>query len=55
MEKGEGPYLTEKFEVYEIPTLIIADEDGNRIAYTKGFMSPKELIEFGMYGLNKNK
>jgi thioredoxin 1 len=55
MEKGEGPYLTEKFEVYAVPTLIIADGDGNRIAYTKGFVGPKELIEFGEYGLNKNK
>ncbi len=55
MEKGEGLHLAETYEVYAVPTLIIADMDGNRVAYTKGFISPKELIEFGEYGLNKNK
>jgi thioredoxin 1 len=53
MEKGDGPFLLEKFGVDAFPTLIIADGDGNMVTYTKGFISPKELIEFGQYGLKK--
>ena len=53
MEKGDGPTLLEKYGVNAFPTLIIADGDGNMVTYTKGFMSPQELIQFGEYGLNK--
>lgn len=55
MEKGDGPALSEKFKVDAYPTLIIADARGNMITYTKGYMSPADLIEFGRFGLKKGK
>jgi len=55
MEKGNGPALAEKFQVNAYPTLIIADASGHMIAYTKGYMSAADLIEFGKFGLKKGK
>jgi len=55
MEKGDGPALSEQFRIEAYPTLIIADEQGNAITYTKGFIEPKQLIEFGQYGLSLKK
>lgn len=55
MEKGEGPFLSNKFSVSAYPTLIIADADGNIITYAKGYMTPKQLLEFGNFGLAKVK
>ncbi|MBI2284496.1 MAG: thioredoxin family protein [Bacteroidetes bacterium] len=55
MEKGEGPLLSEKFEVSAYPTLIIADADGNIVTYTRGYITPKQLIEFGEYGIKHKK
>lgn len=55
MEKGDGPALSEQFRIDAYPTLIIADELGNAITYTKGFIEPKQLIEFGQYGLSLKK
>jgi thioredoxin-related protein len=53
MEKGEGPMLSEKYKVNAYPTLIILDENGIPITYTKGYMSPTDLIAFGKFGLSK--
>ncbi|MDP4130260.1 MAG: thioredoxin family protein [Bacteroidota bacterium] len=53
MEKGDGPSLSQKFEVDAYPTLIIADKNGNIVTYTKGYMNADQLIEFGNYGLKK--
>ncbi len=53
MEKGDGPALGEKFAVNAYPTLIIANSDGNIITYTQGYIKPKQLIEFGQYGLTQ--
>lgn len=55
MEKGDGPALAEKFQVTAYPTLIITDWDGNIVTYTMGYIKPKQLIEFGNYGLNQYK
>jgi len=55
MEKGDGPALAEKFQVTAYPTLIITDWDGNIVTYTRGYIKPKQLIEFGQYGLKQNK
>ncbi len=51
MEKGEGPALLQKFGVSAYPTLIIADAYGNSVTYTEGYIAPKQLIEFGEYGI----
>jgi thioredoxin-related protein len=55
MEKGDGPELAMKYGVNAYPTLIIADSLGNIVTYTQGYMKPKQLIEFGKYGLEKGK
>ncbi len=55
MEKGDGPALAEKFGVNAYPTLIITDADGKLITYTKGYINPKQLIDFGKYGISQSK
>lgn len=55
MEKGEGPDVGAKYGVNAFPTLIVTDADGKLITYTQGYISPEQLIEFGRYGLSKNK
>jgi thioredoxin 1 len=55
MEKGDGPALGEKYAVNAYPTLIITDADGNILTYTKGYLNPKQLIDFGEHGLKQKK
>ena len=55
MEKGYGPTLLQQYGVSAYPTLIITDASGNVVAYTRGYIKPKELIEFGKFGLSNNK
>jgi thioredoxin-related protein len=55
MEKGNGPALVAQYQVDAYPTLVIADADGNMVTYTKGYISPKQLIDFGNYGLSSYK
>jgi thioredoxin 1 len=53
MEKGVGPALLEKYGVNAFPTLLIIDENGNLVSYTRGYIPPNVLIEFGKNGLVK--
>jgi thioredoxin-related protein len=55
MEKGDGPALSEKFSVNAYPTLIITDANGKIITVTQGYMKPKQLIDFGKYGIAQSK
>ncbi len=55
MEKGDGPALSEKFSVTAYPTLIITDANGKFITYTQGYIKPKQLIDFGKYGITQSK
>lgn len=55
MEKGAGPALLEKYRIDAFPTLIITDEAGNLLTYTKGFMEAKQLLAFGQHGLSLKK
>ena len=55
MEKGDGPALSQKYGVNAYPTLIITDADGKIITYTKGYIKPKELIDFGKFGMSQVK
>jgi thioredoxin 1 len=55
MEKGVGPSLLEKYRITAYPTLLITDENGNLITYTRGLIGPKDLIAFGKYGLKLGK
>ena len=51
MEKGYGPALAQQYFVTAYPTLIVTDADGNLVAYTRGYIGPSQLIEFGRYAL----
>lgn len=53
MEKGDGPAIAEKYNVTAYPTLIITDADGKVVTYTRGYVEPAQLIEFGKFGLSK--
>lgn len=55
MEAGDGPTLGKKYGVNAYPTLIITDGNGNIVTYTQGYISPKQLIEFGEHGLKQHK
>ncbi len=55
MEKGYGPALAQQYGVNAYPSLIIADAEGGIVVYTRGYINPKQLIEFGKYGLSRNK
>jgi thioredoxin-related protein len=55
MEKGNGPALAAKYAVNAYPTLIITDADGKIIAYTQGYIKPKQLIDFGKHGISQSK
>jgi thioredoxin 1 len=55
MEKGDGPALAAQYQVDAYPTLVIADADGNMVTYTKGYIRPKQLIDFGNFGLSRFK
>lgn len=54
MEKGYGPVLSQQFAVNAYPTLVIANAQGEIVAYTQGYMNAKQLIKFGKYGLTRN-
>lgn len=53
MEKGDGIALAKRYDVNAYPTLLLLDSEGNVVTYTKGYLSPEQLIEFGKYGLSK--
>ena len=53
MESGDGPAVAATYRVDAYPTLIITDADGNLVTYTKGYIEPAQLIEFGKFGLSK--
>lgn len=55
MEKGYGPTLLRQYGVTAYPTLIITDASGNIVAYTRGYIRPRQLIGFGKFGLSKSK
>lgn len=55
MEKGVGPELLQKYGVTAYPTLIITDENGNMVTYTRGYMEAKQLLSFGKHGLSLQK
>jgi len=55
MEKGIGVSLSKKYGVNAYPTLLFADSAGNIVAFTKGYLSPEQLIEFGKYALSSKK
>ena len=55
MEKGDGPALSQMYQVDAYPTLIITDATGKMLAYTKSYINPKQLLDFGKYGFSTGK
>jgi len=53
MEKGFGPALLKKYHVDAFPSLLIVDENGRLISFTRGFIPADVLIEFGKDALLK--
>ncbi len=54
MEKGFGPHLLKKYGVDAFPTLLIINEHGEVVQFTRGFIPAEVLIEFGKDALAKN-
>ena len=52
-EKGEGVELANKYKVHHYPTLIITDNNGERITFTVGYIQPDDLLGFGRFGVSK--
>lgn len=55
MEKGEGPALMKIYPVEAYPTLLITDANGNLLTYTMGYLTAKQLLRFGHYGISLSK
>ena len=55
VEKGIGITLAEKYNISMLPTLIIADSEGNPVLMSSGYMEPKELLSFAKAALDKLK
>lgn len=53
MEKGAGPALLKKYNVNAFPTLLIINENGEAVQFTRGFIPAEILIEFGKDALVK--
>lgn len=52
MEKGEGPALMKIYPVEAYPTLLITDANGKLLTYTMGYLTAKQLLKFGQYGIS---
>ncbi|MBL0328271.1 MAG: DUF255 domain-containing protein [Bacteroidetes bacterium] len=51
MEKGEGPFLANKYRVEAYPTLIYLYPDGTLMGKAMGFRKSKEFIEIGEHAI----
>jgi thiol-disulfide isomerase/thioredoxin len=54
-EKGEGPFLAEKYGVQAYPTLLFTDANGKFLHKGVGGMGAESLIELGKAALDPNK
>ena len=53
IQNGWGYKLASNFNITFSPSFIFINQKGELIAQTHGFMLPKDLIEFGKFGLSK--
>lgn len=53
VEKGQGPKLAAKWKVQGLPTLIIFDSKGKKVAQLVGYVGTKDLMDFGKEALAK--
>lgn len=54
-EIGEGLELANQFAIRGYPTLVIVDNYGKALSSTSGYSDPKDLVQFGEFGLKKFK
>jgi thioredoxin-related protein len=54
-ERGEGIELAEKFYVNAYPTLYILNKEAKPVLTFKGYLPPKEFLNFGEQGFKKAK
>lgn len=52
-EKGEGIKLAYQYQIKGYPSLIYIDSDGQLIAQTAGYRSPKQFIDIGKQIVNR--
>ncbi len=52
-EKGIGVDLAKKYNITAYPTLLFIDGNGNLVAKTMGFHTPKQLIDVGNQVVNR--
>jgi thioredoxin len=46
-EEAEGLRLMQKYNLHAYPSLLVIDQEENAKAVATGFMSPKNLVDFG--------
>jgi len=52
-EKGVGPQLAQQYSIQGYPTLIVADETGQAVLYTAGYISAEVLMQFAQEALKR--
>ena len=52
-EKGVGPQLAQQYAIQGYPTLIVADETGQAVLYTAGYISAEVLMQFAQEALKR--
>ena len=53
VDNGEGLKMSEKYEVFQLPTTLFLDYNGKVLGRLKGFYSPEYFIK--MLEMNQNK
>lgn len=54
-ERGDGLMLAQKFHLNAYPSLYVVNSNGEKIAFSAGYRSPSELIDFGKSALADKK
>jgi thiol:disulfide interchange protein len=52
-EKVVGPQLAQQYAIQGYPTLIVADETGQAVLYTAGYISAEVLMQFAQEALKR--
>ena len=54
MEKGEGPGLEKKYDIYHYPTLLFLESNGKKRKKVIGYHEPAEFIRLGKKVMRKS-
>lgn len=55
MEKGEGPDVAVKYDVFVYPTLLFIDGEGNQVHRTAGYHDAAQFIALGKTAMDPNR